>query len=244
MCEGPKMGTLEKCGHIFILTLPGDGKHRQSPTLINAIVAALRCIRVESTPGSALVTTAEGKFFSNGFDLNWAKAVRPGFRSRLSHMIFKFKQIIADLISIPMLTIAVVTGHASAAGFILALSHNYVYMRKDRGFLYMSELDIGLPFPEYIMTVIRSKITAPMARREVALRAAKIKAQEAVEMGIIDAVHDSPGETVEAALCLGEELAGRKWDGEVYAPIREGMFPEVLEMLGLAEKKTAIPLRL
>lgn len=225
------MCSLEKRGRLFVLTLTGDSEHRLSPDVIDSIHEALLRVRAESVPGSALITTAEGKFFSNGFDLNWARAAGSGFMERLHLMVCKFEQIVIDLFSMPMPTIAAVSGHAAAAGFMLAISHDYVLMRKDRGFLYMSELDIGLPFPEYFMTVMRSKIADTAALRDVVLRASRIPAAKAVEMGIIDSAHDSPEETVAAAVRLGEELAGRKWDGEVYAAIRKASFPEICRQL-------------
>ncbi|KAF8413725.1 hypothetical protein HHK36_001718 [Tetracentron sinense] len=231
------MCSLEKRGNIFLLTLTGDGEHRLNPDLIHSVRSILRQVRAEATRGSALVTIGEGKFFSNGFDLAWAQAAgSAGFLDRLHHMVESFKPIVADLISLPMPTVAAVTGHAAAAGFMLALSHDYVLMRKDRGVLYMSEIDIGLTFPDYFMAIMRSKIASRIARRDVVLRAAKVKAEEAVKMEIIDSAHDSAAETVEAALRLGEQLAGRKWDGEVYAEIRKASFPEACEVLGLVGK--------
>ena len=56
-----------------------------------------------------------------------------------------------------MPTIVVVTGHASAAGYILLLSYDYILMRSDRGFLYMSKLDIKLMIPLWFVTVVKSK---------------------------------------------------------------------------------------
>ncbi|KAJ8620241.1 hypothetical protein MRB53_028770 [Persea americana] len=50
------MCTLELRGPVFVLTLTGAGEHH-----LHSIQSALRC-----------VTTAGGKFFSNGFDLSWA----------------------------------------------------------------------------------------------------------------------------------------------------------------------------
>ncbi|KAK1677839.1 hypothetical protein QYE76_038687 [Lolium multiflorum] len=55
--------------------------------------------------------------------------------------------VAADLLALPMPTVAAVTGHASAGGFLLALCHDYRVMRADRGVLYMSEVDLGLPLP-------------------------------------------------------------------------------------------------
>lgn len=71
------------------------------------------------------------------------------------------RSVVADLISLPMPTIAAVSGHASAGGYILALSHDYVLMRSDRGFLYMSELDIKLVIPPWFIAIVKAKIGSP-----------------------------------------------------------------------------------
>eukprot|EP00262_Sarcandra_glabra_P020822 TRINITY_DN845_c1_g1_i3.p1 TRINITY_DN845_c1_g1~~TRINITY_DN845_c1_g1_i3.p1 ORF type:complete len:235 (-),score=-1.67 TRINITY_DN845_c1_g1_i3:519-1223(-) len=227
------MCTLEKHGRIFLLTLTGADQHRLNPTLIDSIRAALSRVRAEQTPGSALVTTAEGNFFSNGFDLNWAKSEGPtSYPDRRRQVLSGFEKIVADMISLPIPTVAAVSGHAAAAGFMFVLSHDYVLMRKDRGFLYMSEMDIGLVIPDTVMALIRSKIVGPRDLRHVVMRAAKITAVEAVERGIIDSAHDSVGETVVAAMRLGEELAGKGWDGELYAAIRKAAYPEYFRVFG------------
>ncbi|XP_068645014.1 enoyl-CoA delta isomerase 2, peroxisomal-like [Aristolochia californica] len=231
------MCTLEKRGRVFVLTLTGDDEHRLGPSRIDKISAALQHVRASSTPGSVLVTTAEGKFFSNGFDLDWARASGLTDRELDQRMGNPFERhIMAELLSLPIPTIAAVTGHAAAAGFVLALCHDYVFMRKDRGFLYMSELDISLPFPDSFMALMRDKIGNSAARRNVVLRAAKIKATEAAAMGIIEAACESAEETVKAAMRLAEELVGKKWDGDIYGSIRKGTLRETSEYFGLVTK--------
>ncbi|KAL8263578.1 hypothetical protein R6Q59_021708 [Mikania micrantha] len=236
------MCTLEKRGKIFFLTLTGDGadEHRLNPTLIASIRSALSEVKSQSTRGTALITVAEGKFFSNGFDLAWAKSASGGSPSEaiklLRHMVTLFKDVVADLISLPMPTIAAVTGHAAAAGLLLAMSHDYVLMRRDRGVLYMSEVDIGMTLPDYFTAAIRSKVARPEVRRDVLLRGVKFKAEDAVVKGLIDSAHDNGEKAVEAAVRLGEELTKRRWDGEVYAEIRKSLYPELIGVLGLTAK--------
>ncbi|KAK9059013.1 hypothetical protein SSX86_021632 [Deinandra increscens subsp. villosa] len=236
------MCTLEKRGSIFFLTLTGDGadEHRLNPTLIASIRSALSEVKSQSTRGTALITVAEGKFFSNGFDLAWAKSTSGGSPSEainlLRHMVTLFKGVVSDLISLPMPTIAAVTGHAAAAGLLLAMSHDYVLMRRDRGVLYMSEVDMGMTFPDYFTAVVRSKVSKPDAVRDVLLRGMKVKADEAVVKGLIDSAHDNGEKVVEAAVRLGEELTKRRWDGEVYAEIRKALYPEIIGVLGLTAK--------
>ncbi|KAL7608049.1 hypothetical protein Lser_V15G13994 [Lactuca serriola] len=233
------MCTLEKRGNVFFLTLTGDGRdeHRLNPTLIASIRSALSEAKSQSTHSTALITVAEGKFFSNGFDLAWAKSASGGSPSEavnlLFHMVELFKDLVADFISLPMPTIAAVTGHAAAAGQLLAMSHDYVLMSRHRGVLYMSEVDIGMALPEYVSVLMRSKVAKPNVRRDVLLRGVKVKAEEAVAKGLIDAAYGNREKTVEGGVRLAEELIKRKWDGKVYAEIRKSLYPELCGVLGL-----------
>uniref|UniRef100_A0A7N0URE2 Delta(3)-Delta(2)-enoyl-CoA isomerase n=1 Tax=Kalanchoe fedtschenkoi TaxID=63787 RepID=A0A7N0URE2_KALFE len=238
------MYTLEKRGSIFILTLTGpDAEHRLNPTAIDSIKSALSTVKSQATPGSVLITTAHGKFFSNGFDLKWAQqpGSPSGFQARLHHMVDYFKPVVADLLSLPMPTIAAVTGHAAAAGMLLAISHDYVVMRGDRGVMYMSELDIGMTFPEYFTAMFRSKIGKVGARRDVMLAAKKVKAGDAVEMGLVDLVCEDGEKTVDAAVRMAEELGRKMWNGEIYAEIRKAMYPEICGVLSLTSKPIVAP---
>lgn len=235
------MCSLEKRGNAWVLTLDGDDgdvQHRLNPTLIDSLLSTINRLASQATPGSVLVTTATGKFFSNGFDLSWARAAASASAAtdRLQFMVDSLKPVLAAIMSLPMPTIVAINGHASAAGFLLAVSHDYVLMRSDRGVLYMPEVDLGLPLPGYFAAVIRSKIRSPAVMRDLVLGGAKLTAAEAVRMGIVDSAHDSAESTVEAAMRLGEQLARRKWVGEVYAEIRKSLYPDACKVLGLTQK--------
>lgn len=239
------MCTLEKRGNVFFLTLTGDDEHCLNPTFISSIRSALSEVKSQSIPGSVLITSAQGKYFSNGFDLKWAKSASDGSPSKtidlLLSMVDLFKPLVADLVSLPMPTIAAITGHACAAGLVLAISHDYVLMRRDRGVLYMSELDIGITLPDYFIAMMRSKVGKPEARRDVLLRGVKVKAEEALAMGLVDSAHDDGESVLEAAVSMGEDLTKKKWDGEVYSEIRKSLYPELCKVLGLTTKDVANP---
>lgn len=234
------MCTLEKRGSLYILTLTGAGdEHRLNPALIPAIRSSLSQIKSEisrskSPPPAALITTAEGKFFSNGYDVKFADSSPNPLQSKI-YMDAQLRALVSDLLSLPMPTIAAVTGHASAAGFILAIAHDYVLMRRDRGFLYMSELDIGLVIPEWFVKMVNAKIGSPAARRAVVMRAAKVTAEMGREMGVVDVVAEGQKGTVEAAVKVAEELLKKGWNGEVYGENRKVFFKEVLEVIGAVE---------
>ncbi|KAI3469726.1 hypothetical protein Pfo_026389 [Paulownia fortunei] len=239
------MCTLEKRGNLFILTLTGDNskdEHRLHPATISSIRMALAEAKSKAVDGSALITLAPGKFFSNGFDLKHARDV--GFKSgsseaaktELIRMVELFKGVVADLMALPMPSIAAVTGHAAAAGLILAISHDYVMMTSSKGVIYMSELDLGMSLPDYVAALIREKVGSGLARRDLVLGAAKARAEGAVAMGIVDWAHESEEEVVGAAIRMGEELGKRRWSGKAYAEIRKALYPEVCGLLGLKDE--------
>ncbi|CAN8238216.1 unnamed protein product [Cochlearia groenlandica] len=229
------MCSLEKRGQLFILKLIGDGEHRLNPNLLDDLRAAVDKIRSDpSSSQSVLITTSEGKFFSNGYDL----AMTESDPSLLSIMDAKLRSLVSDLISLPMPTIAAVAGHASAAGFILAMSHDYLFMRGDRGFLYMSELDIGRSVPAWFIALIRAKIGSTAEMRDVILTAEKVTAVRGFEMGLVDSVYGNAAETFEAAVKFGEEIIKRGFDGHVYGKMREILLREVL-FHTIGSKKTA-----
>ena len=103
----------------------------------------------------------------------------------------------------------------------------------------MSEVDhLAMTLPDYFSAPVRSKIGGSSARRDVLLRGMKVKGEEVVRMGMIvdSAVHDSEESVVEAAVRLGDSLAERKWNGELYAEIRKSLYLEICGVLGLVSK--------
>ncbi|KAJ8558064.1 hypothetical protein K7X08_004830 [Anisodus acutangulus] len=234
------MCTLEKTGNIFYLTLTGNDEHRLNPTLIATLRSSLSQVKSQAVKGSVLITKAEGKFFSNGFDLKYAQASDSpeAAKNRLLNMVDLFKPVVTDLMSLPIPTIAAITGHAAAAGLMLAMSHDYVTMRSDKGVVYMSELDIGMTLPDYFMALIRCKVGSGGARRNLVLKAAKIRAEEAMAMGLVDMACPTAEAAVEAAVGMAEEFGKKRWDGKAYAEIRKSLVPELCVILGL--KPTAV----
>ncbi|CAO2816546.1 unnamed protein product [Amaranthus hypochondriacus] len=229
------MCTVEKQGNLYILTLIGNNEHRLNPTLITSIRSSLSQIKsqsLQSKSPSALITTARGKFFSNGYDIAWSKSTpNPNLSAHI--MNAQLQSLISELINFPMPTIAAINGHASAAGFILAMAHDYLLMRKDRGFLYMSEVDIGLVIPPWFHAIMRCKIGGGWeGMRRVVLMAEKVTGEKAKgELGVVHEVFEGEKGAIEGAVKLGEELVKKGWDGEVYAENRKGLFKDVLDLI-------------
>ena len=79
-----------------------------------------------------MVTTATGKFFSNGLDLEWLGA----HGEEMAGYIARVQALFARVLELPVVTVAALQGHTFAAGAMLALAHDYRVMRADRGFVF------------------------------------------------------------------------------------------------------------
>ncbi|GJN06387.1 hypothetical protein PR202_ga24114 [Eleusine coracana subsp. coracana] len=220
--EPNNLCTVERRGRVHVITLTGPGEHRLGPALLGAIRSA---VAAASAGAGALVLAAEGKFFSNGFDQAWARTVPLHLQATMEDA---FRALVADLLALPVPTVAAVTGHAAAAGCALALAHDAVFMRGSRGFLYMSEVDAGIKIIDFFAEIMREKVPDAVARRDLLLRGDRMPAAEAVRRGMVDvAVEGGVEDVVNAAVAEAEKLAAREWDGEVVAEIRKAAWPKL-----------------
>lgn len=221
------MCTLERHGRVYVLRLKGNTyDNRLNPSLCQEVISALNIVN-ESDAG-ALVTTNDGKFFSNGLDLNWV-GQDPEVRSPIQSEWFD--NLLLAFMNVKIPTIAAICGHASAGGFILAMANDHRFMRGDRGVLYMSENDVNVVLPPGPMSILRHKMNA-RAFKEVVLKGLKLTGPQALELELVDGVFKTASETFDAAMAEAVKLAGRNWRSDVYLGQRLAMYVDVLAKLG------------
>ena len=79
------MPQLHRDGPVWIIDFGAD-ENRFSPDWLDSLDALLDDLVASAEP-AALVTTATGKFFSNGLDLEWVAARFPGDREALARTL-------------------------------------------------------------------------------------------------------------------------------------------------------------
>lgn len=186
---------------VWVLRMRG-GENRFNLQWLDSVNAALD--KIEAREGScALVTTGEGKFYSNGMDLDWL-ATDP---SRADDYLRAIYRLLGRVLSFPAITIAAVNGHAFGAGALLAIAHDFAVMREDRGYWCMPEADLGLPLtPEYV-----SLLTARLPTRtaqEALVTGRRYGGPDALAAGIVHQVA-AEDEVVPQATKMAVDLAAK-----------------------------------
>ncbi|HEY2775487.1 MAG TPA: enoyl-CoA hydratase-related protein [Candidatus Binatia bacterium] len=210
---------LSRDGDVFVLRMT-SGENRFNPGFIAAMNRALD--EVENSRGAAaLVTVGEGKFYSNGLDLDWLSQQE---HSVSMQFIATVLHLFARIIALPVATCAAMNGHAFAGGAMLALAHEWRVMRSDRGFFCLPELDLGMPLVLGMRTLIREKIGV-RAYRDTVLTGGRLGADDCLRIGIVDQVA-AEAEVLPAAVERLRPLAGKNRDA--CRVLKRGLYAELL----------------
>src|SRR5690606_11360743 len=130
-----------------------------------------------------LVLTGEGKFFSNGLDLDWLGGEG---RSEASEMFDAFYRFLARLLTFPGATVAAVNGHAFGAGPVMCGATDFRVMREDRGFFCFPEVDLGMAMSDGFDAIIQATYPSRPPLRAL-LTGRRDTGPEAVVEGLVDA---------------------------------------------------------
>ena len=133
--------------------------------------------------------------------------------------------------SYPMPTVALINGHAFAAGFMTAMMHDYRLMNPHRGFLCLNELDFGAPLKPPMASIFRTKLPSPNTYRTMVLESKKFNALEALKEGILDGL----GSVEEVLAYVGEMGLVERGKSGVYGRLKAEMWRETVGLLDNAE---------
>lgn len=215
--------TLQTVDGIAVLNL-GDDENRFTPEFLETVHTLLD--RVLADGASGLVTTATGKFYTNGLDLDWLAA----HADQTQWYVGQVQSLLARVLTLPVPSVAAINGHAFGAGAMLATAHDFRVMRTDRGYFCFPEADIRIPFTPGMAALIQAKLTAQAAVASMTT-GRRFGGPDAQAYGIVDAVATEDAVTADA-LELLRPLAGK--DPGTLGAIKTTMFGTAADALTAA----------
>jgi enoyl-CoA hydratase/carnithine racemase len=194
---------LTRDGDVFVLRL-GDGENRMNAEFVEEWNHHIDAVCEHEGP-AAIVTTGTGKHYSNGLDLEWLGGCGP------DEALLFFRELFATwarLLTLPMVTVAAVNGHAYGAGALLSLVHDRRVMREDRGWWCMPEADHGWTLFAGMTGVLAHRLPVQTAHEAIVL-ARRFTGPEAESAGIVQAVAPEDQVLTRAVEWAGEHAAKR-----------------------------------
>jgi enoyl-CoA hydratase/carnithine racemase len=94
-----------------------------------------------------VLTSSDPKNFSQGVDVQWVakKSSEQDFPA-INKWLQKNHEVFTAMLMAPVPTIAAITGHAYGNGAMIAGACDFRFMRSDRGYFCLPEIDLGIQF--------------------------------------------------------------------------------------------------
>ena len=193
--------------HVAVMTM-SSGENRFNFPFFKAFHEVLDDIEHKTEANVLMVKSSHEKIWSNGIDLDWlVPAVEkegPKLRNKFQAEMYG---LLKRVLTYPMLTIAAITGHAFAGGAFLSFAHDFRFMRSDRGWLCLPEVDIGMTLGPVFSVISRRAIPMYMFE-EMQYTGIRLTAQECVEHHIVKKachIDDLMNETLAFAKTLNKD---------------------------------------
>ncbi len=177
----------------------------------------------------AIVISGRAGMFSAGFDLK----VMQNEPERAIELVGNGGKLFLRLFQHPLPTVAAMTGHAMAAGILLAMSCDTRIAAEGSFKIGLNETAIGMVLPHYGLELAKARI-APHRLTEAFVQARLYTPEEAVPVGYVDRV-TAPEKVVEEALALAAQATA--FPGAAYAGnkllIRQPYIDAIAKSLGV-----------
>lgn len=204
-------------GSYYLLEYNSPPDNRYTKRFLSAYLDALDYLRINGEAKILITTSRIPKFFSNGLDFEAAIADADDFFPNY------YYKLMHTMLTYPYPTIAVVNGHGFAAGFMVAVCHDYRVMNPEKGFLCMNEVAFGATLLPPMMSIFRVKFGVQLSQK-IALQAHRFSGPEALKLNIVDAVGGLP-----EAEKIAERPEVKKYiKSRSYALIRRELLKEVI----------------
>lgn len=208
-------------GDVFIIAMT-DNENRFNRSSVDAFHACLDEIDAIDGP-KAMVTIGQGKFFSNGLDLDWLGTGEED----MFGFIADVTRLWARILEAPYPTVAAVNGHAFAGGAMFALSFDQRVMREDRGFWSVNEVLLGMDLTPGMGAIVQARLDKHTAHKAVT-QAHRFNGPEALQHHIVDAVAAEDG-VLSTAIAMADILKGTA--GQPLAVLKRRLYAPVLDLL-------------
>lgn len=126
-----------------------------------------------------------------------------------------------------MPTLALLPGHAFAAGFMTAMMHDYRHMNPHRGFLCLNENEFGAPLKPPMASIFRQKVPNPNTFRTMVLESKRYGALEGLKEGFLDGLGGVP----EVINFVQEMRLVERAKSGVYGRLKAEMWGETVRLL-------------
>jgi len=150
----------------------------------------------------AVVISGRAGMFSAGFDI---PALLPLDRTQIAHFWRTFLELLRIIAHMPVPVAFALTGHAPAGGIVLSMYGDYRVMCGGNYKTGLNEVQVGLVVAPVIKNAL-VRLVGPHPAEKILVPGNMLSADQALDIGLVDELEESPESTVERAIQWCEHL--------------------------------------
>jgi enoyl-CoA hydratase/carnithine racemase len=137
---------IEKDANVAVIKMT-NGEKRHNKVFEESMSSALDQVAGDESIAAAVLTSTDAKNWSQGIDLEWLmQQIDEKNTDIIREFLHGMDQVFRKLLVLPVPVIAAINGHAYANGAILATHCDFRFMRSDRGFFCLPEVNLDIQF--------------------------------------------------------------------------------------------------
>lgn len=218
-----------KSENVAVIRMNNKKENSFSPELLDAFLTTLDEIEKNDDVRAVVLTGGSEKFFSTGLDLAWLKQNSGNPKAILGYLK-KLNQVYVRWTLFPKPTVAALNGHTFAGGFFLAAHLDFRFMRADRGFICIPEVNINIPLLPGMVAICEA-VMPPQSFRKLYYTGDRFGGVEAKKLGFADEIFSAP-ELLPEAIAFASKLGKAKT--ATYAEMKRRIRQHVVDTI---EKK-------
>src|SRR5271166_6406398 len=166
---------------VEVVTLARPPANALDIEMIEEIAATFEAVASDDSVRAAILT-GDGKAFCAGLDL---KAVPQYDENERRRLLYAINKLVLATYGCPVPMIGAINGHAIAGGFVLAMCCDWKIVAESTLQAGLTEVRVGIPYPAAAIEVVRSELSAKVAR-ELVLFGRNMNGADAFAAGIFD----------------------------------------------------------
>jgi enoyl-CoA hydratase/carnithine racemase len=190
--------------HVALVTMK-DGDNLINPDFIHEAISLLDYVENNTEASTLVFHSANPKIFTLGVDLDWmVKKLEEGKKEKIRKLFFDLDELFVKILLYPMPTISVINGHVFGIGAVFSCTFDFRFMRSERGYFCLPEVDLGIPLIPGMMAIL-SKVIPVTKLVELLYTGKRAAAEECLSSGIV--MKTCPGENLlNEAMNFGKTL--------------------------------------
>lgn len=189
----------KKDGTVAIMIM-NDKENKHNPEWAKAMMTTYAEILADEEIGALVLTSSDPKNFCLGVDVEWMLQ-RQGEEDfdTISQWLYSTAEVFKAMLMAPFPTIAAINGHAFGNGAMLAGACDFRFMRSDRGYFCLPEVDLGIQMAPSMIEWMKRIMPYHLFTRML-FTGERISARELEQYGVIVKACESAEDTINEAV--------------------------------------------